>query len=224
MDDMDEAEALRIFVAGVKRKAGKEKVRKEESRRLADLSAAVKQGTLEALAVAQPKPEPFNMMKVNGAAARHAYPGAADLFLDATPTAPLPSVSVSAAERLRLERRGAELEAGRIDFKTASPQQAERRLRQLGVDGVLLGDLGLRPVTPKQPPAALDDSSRQIERQAKAARELKAARQIAKTFKETLDARELSADAYQLYLREKKLDPNAPILDSGGALIRDGGK
>jgi len=189
----------------------------------ADLRKAVKQGMREALAevFAEPEPTRPDATRRTAAELERDYPGTAHLWRDDTPPLP-PRPGAPNAEQL--QRRAQQIEDNAIDLRTATPAQAERRLRQLGVDGVLLSDLALRPVTKAPPPVRHNDVSRESARWEQAKLQLRAAKRIAKVYGAPIDVGDLTPDAYALYLREKGLDPLAPTLGSGALPTRDGGK
>jgi hypothetical protein len=167
---------------------------------------------------AQPAPEPSRKSGFDWTEYRRRHLGDPGVEL---PVRAL-SESTIAAARQHAER----IEATRIDFKTETdPAKLEAQLRRMGVDGVLIGDLGLRPPTPeRQPeperkaPTKLSDvmrdprklSERQRAeigfvnglREEEAARaELAAAREAAKATGGRIDAMKLKPAALALYYK-----------------------
>ncbi len=222
---MDEKEAKRIFVANARRKYGKD----HEDRR-ADIQRAVREAVVNVLAEQKPQPAPpprFDARTASAAEmaqwrrARGLPDDPVVEWRDPPPLQPSPNfAALKAIEAERLARdRAAELEAGKVDMRTASPERAAARLRQLGADNLILGDLALqRPVPAPMPLNDPDRGNREADEAAR--RELNAHKRIAASpLKWPIDVRDLSPRAYQLYLRERGLNP-----DASSPATRDGGK
>src|SRR5438270_7734163 len=129
---MDDREALRITIAGARKKAGKATKRP-------DVTAAVKDGVLQALNEWEPaaeQPAQFDALdpSVSADAMRKLFPEAdPQLWRDRVPGTPRPATikPVSETERVRMAKRAEQITAGAVDLRTASPERAAARLRQL---------------------------------------------------------------------------------------------
>jgi len=212
---MDDREAVRITIAEARRKAGKKPAR-------ADVTAAVREGVLQALNAWEPEAEPVKFdalgSSVSADEMRRLFPDADPLlFRDRVPGTPRPTTTaMSETQKLRLQRaaeqRAAELADGAIDLRGANRDKTLQRYRQYGVtDPELLAGIS-DPV--KAQPVPENDASRNVQRWGRARLQLGAARRIAAAYKQPIDVTDLSADAYALYLKEKGVDLNAPTLGS----------
>ena len=206
---MDDREALRITIAEAKRKAGKKSARP-------DVTAAVKEGVLQALNEWEPEAEPaqFDALdpSVSAAEMERQYPGNPGVFRDRHGMPRPTSLAMSETEKLRLQRaseaRAVELAEGAINLMdpSADKGKALRRYQQLGIDDpeVLAG---VSDPVKKAPLAQENDASRNTARWEKARRGYEAHKRIAKLPAGwPIDTKALTADEYALYLNERGID------------------
>src|SRR5882724_11543081 len=119
---MDDQEAVRTVIAEARRKAGKAPARP-------DVTAAVREGVLQALNAWEPAEQPAQFDALAGSVSademRRLFPDAdPQLWRDRVPGTPRPATMtpISATERVRLEKHAEQITAGAINLLTASPE------------------------------------------------------------------------------------------------------
>src|SRR5438132_3189588 len=128
---MDDKEAVRTIIEQARKKTGKKPTRP-------DVTAAVKEGVLQAFNEWEPAAEPAQFDALDSSVSademRRLFPEAdPQLWRDRVPCTPRPATikPISETERVRLQKRAEQIEAGAINLLTASPEKAAARLRQL---------------------------------------------------------------------------------------------